>query len=289
MTDPKPAPAVLQIVLGRRLAALRSAAGMTAADAGRAIRTAATTITRMEKAEVGLNPAKVKWLLEIYGVGPSGIQEFLDLLDKASDPGWWQGFRDALPSWFGVHVSLETAAAHIHSYEPAVVHGLLQTEDYARGVLSRGLPRMDPDTLERRVHLRVKRQELLTRSDPAPPRLWVVMDETNLRRPVGGPEVMTAQLDHLLTMAELPNVSIRICPFERGLHSGGFGPFTVFRFEIPELPDIVSGDTLSRAVYSEEKSEVALFREALDQMSATALSGDDTRQFICDIRKELYP
>lgn len=288
MSEAKSAPTVLQIVLGRRLAALREAAELTAAQAGQRIRSAATTVTRMEKAETALNFAKVKLLLEAYGVSQREKDEFLDLLDKATDPGWWQSFRDALPGWFGVHVSLETAATHIRSYEPAVVPGLLQTADYARAVLERGLPRISFDVLERRVHLRTKRQELLTRADPAPPQLWVIMDETTLRRPAGGPDVMAAQIDHLLEMADLPNVSIQICPSGKGLHPGGFGPFTIFRFEIPELPDIVCIDTLSRATYSEEKDEVALFREALDQMSVYALSRDATKEFIGDIRKELY-
>ncbi|MET9083178.1 DUF5753 domain-containing protein [Streptomyces sp. NPDC004237] len=288
MTEARSAPTVLQIVLGRRLAALRDAAGMTAAAAGVAIRAAATTVTRMEKAETALHFAKVKLLLEAYGVTESEKEEFLDLLDKARDPGWWQSFRDVLPNWFGVHVSLETAATHIRSYEPAVVPGLLQTADYARAVLDRGLPRMDPDVRERRVRFRTKRQELLTRSDPAPPQLWVIVDETCLRRPVGNSELMAAQLSYLLEMADLPNVSLQVCPLDKGLHPGGFGPFTIFRFEIPELPDVVCIDTLSRAAYSEEKDEVALFREALDQMSVYALSRDATKEFIGDIRKELY-
>lgn len=120
MSEPKSAPTVLAIVLGRRLAALRDAAGLTAAQAAKHLRIVATTITRMEKAETSLKYATVKTLLEIYGVSQAEIEEFLSLLDKASTPGWWQSFRDVLPTWFGVHVSLETAATHIRSYEPAV-------------------------------------------------------------------------------------------------------------------------------------------------------------------------
>ncbi|MER5549666.1 DUF5753 domain-containing protein [Streptomyces sp. NPDC002589] len=286
MTDPRPAPTVLQIVLGRRLAALRDAAGLTAAEAAKQLRTAATTITRMEKAEVALKFANARALLEIYEVSRKEAQEFLTLLDQANKPGWWQSFRDALPSWFGVYVSLEDAATQVRVYEPHVVPGLLQTEDYARAVLQVGLPRPDADVLERRVGLRTARQELLNRS-PEPPHLWVVMEETALRRKVGDRSTMVAQLDRLLHAAELPNVTLQVCTFEGGLHPGGFGPFTLFR--IPELPDIACIDSLSRVHYTEDAQETALYREALDHMTAYALSADDTKNFISDVRKETAP
>lgn len=288
MSEPKSAPTVLAIVLGRRLAALRETAGFTAVQAAKQLRIAQTTVTRMEKAETSLKFATVKTLLEIYGAPQDEIQEFLALLDQAATPGWWQTFRDVLPGWFGVHVSLETAATELRGYEPGVVPGLLQTPDYARAVMERGLPRMSPDALERSVDLRIKRQEILTRKEPAPPQLWVITDETSLRRPSGSTAVMREQIEHLLDVADLPNVSLQVCPFEAGLHPGAFGPFTIFRFEIPELPDIVCTDSLSRAGYSEEKEEVALFREALSQMSVYAFSKQKTKTFLGDIRKELY-
>jgi transcriptional regulator with XRE-family HTH domain len=287
--EPRSAPTVLQIVLGRRLTQLRVAAGLTAQEAAKRLRVAHTTITRIERAETSLKWATAKTLLEIYEVGEAEIAEFLDLTEKANRPGWWQGFRDVLPSWFGVHVALETAATSIRTYEPAVVPGLLQTEGYARAVLGLGLPRISPEILERRVSLRAKRQELLTRTDPEAPQLWAIMDETGLRRAAGDPDIMRAQIDHLLEMADLPNVTLQICPFEAGLHPGGFGPFTIFRFEIPELPDVVCTDSLSRAAYSEDNEEVALFREALGQMSVYALSKGRTKQLLGDVRKELYP
>ncbi|TGB15524.1 helix-turn-helix transcriptional regulator [Streptomyces sp. MZ04] len=289
MSEPRSAPTVLEIVLGRRLAALRDAAGFTAAQAAKRLRMSPSTITRMEKSETALKYTTAKALLEIYGVSQSETEEFLHLLDQATTPGWWQSFRDVLPAWFGVHVSLETAATNIRTYEPAVVPGLLQTPAYARAVLERGLPRMSSDVLERRVDLRAARQALLTRTDPSPPQLWAVLDETVLRRPAGSSDVMRGQIDHLLEMADLPNVTLQVCPFSAGLHPGAFGPFTIFRFDIPELPDVVCTDSLSRAAYGEEKEEVALFREALGEMSVYALSKEDTKRFLGDICKELYP
>ncbi|GHB28831.1 transcriptional regulator [Streptomyces umbrinus] len=289
MSEPKAAPTVLQIVLGRRLAMLRDAASLSAQDAAKQLRIAVSTITRMERAETPLKYAYVKTLLEIYGVGQAEISEFLGLIDKASIPGWWQSFRDALPGWFGVHVSLETSATHIRTYESQVIPGLLQTEDYARAVLSVGLPRPSNDVVERRVSLRTKRQDLLSRVEPRPPQLWVVMDETCLRKRVGDRRVMADQIDHLLQIAELQNVTMQVCPFEAGLHPGSFGPFTIFRFDIPEMADVVCTDSLSRAHYSEDGEEVALYRQAFDQMSTYALPIGRTKQFLADVRKELSP
>ncbi|MFZ3491897.1 helix-turn-helix domain-containing protein [Streptomyces sp. 5.8] len=279
---------MLAIVLGRRLAALRDRAGLTAAQAAKSLRIAQTTITRMEKSETSLKYATAKMLLEVYGVNAAETEEFLSLLDKAGTPGWWQSFRDALPTWFGVYVSLETAATEIDSYEPAVVTGLFQTPDYARAVLKRGLPRMAPEVLERRVHLRSVRQELLTRLNPAPPQIWAVMDETVFRRPAGTPEVMRGQIDRLLELADYANVRLQVSPFSAGLHPGAFGPFTVFRFDIPELPDVVCTDSLSSASYGEGKEETELFQTALGEIGRYALSKDDTTSFLRDIRKELY-
>ncbi|MGA4843886.1 helix-turn-helix domain-containing protein [Streptomyces sp. G45] len=287
MSAPRSAPTVLQIVLGRRLALLREGGGLTAAEAARRVRVAQTTITRMEKAETSLKWVTVKALLELYGVERAETEDFLALAEKANAPGWWQGFRDVLPNWFGVHVSLEGEATQLRTYEPQLVPGLLQTKEYAHAVLAAGLPRVTPDVVERRVSLRLRRQDILTRTRPAPPHLWAVVDETCLRRAVGGRAVMAGQIEHLLEMAELPNVTLQLCPFAAGLLPGGFGPFTVFRFEIPELPDVVCIDTLSRGQYSEDRAEVALFREAFDQMTTYALPIGPTKEFLMDVRAEL--
>ncbi|MEV0220721.1 helix-turn-helix transcriptional regulator [Streptomyces sp. NPDC050704] len=285
MSEPRSAPTVLQMVLGRRLQVLRSNAGLTAQDVGKRLRQAHTTITRMERAEVTLKWATVKVLLEIYGVENDEAAEFLDLTDQANKPGWWQGYRDALPDWFAVHVSLENSATRMRGYEPHVVPGLLQTADYARDVLRLGLPRVEPDELDRRVALRMERQALLTRHDP--PELWIIMDETVLRRPVGEPEVMQAQVDRLIEATDLPNVTLQVLEFTAGLHPGAFGPFTVFRFPMQDFPDVVCIDSLSSARYSEEPLEVALHREVIDRMSAQALPMERTRNFLVGIRKEL--
>ncbi|WP_019061544.1 helix-turn-helix domain-containing protein [Streptomyces prunicolor] len=285
MSEPRSAPTVLQMVLGRRLQDLRVAANLTAQEAGKRIRQASTTVTRMERAEVTLKWATVKALLETYGVGEAEAKEFLDLTEQANAPGWWQSYRDALPSWFAVYVSLETSATQIRLYEPQVIPGLLQTEDYARDVLRVGFPRVSSDELERRVALRMERRALLTRPDA--PQLWVVMDETVLRRRASDADVMQAQIDHLLEASQLPNVTLQVARFSDGLHPGAFGPFTHFRFQVSEFPDVVCNDSVSSATYIEDRVEVALYREVLDRMSAQAISKRRTVEFLGDVRKEL--
>ncbi|MEV1083478.1 helix-turn-helix transcriptional regulator [Streptomyces sp. NPDC050211] len=275
------------MVLGRRLQELRKAKGLSAQEVGNRLRQAHTTVIRMEQAKVTLKWATVKAMLEIYGVDKTEAMQFLALTDQANEPGWWQSYRDALPSWFAVHVSLENSATHIRGYEPHVVPGLLQTDDYARDVLRLNRPRPTQEELDRRVALRMERQVLLTRTDPAPPQLWIIMDETVLRRPAGEPEVMKAQIDRLVEAMDLPNVTLQVLAFTAGLHPGAFGPFTLFRFPMPDFPDIVCTDNLSSATYSENDEEVALHREVLDRMSAQAMSKGRTREFLLNVRKEL--
>lgn len=221
------------MVLGRRLQELRKAARLSARDAGAGLHIAHTTVTRMEQAKVDLKWATVKALLELYGVEQSEAEQFLDLTVKANDPGWWQSYRDALPAWFGVHVSLENAATHIRGYEPHVVPGLLQTAEYARAALSLNRPHPTPEELERRVTLRLERQALPTRNDPSPPLVWVILEETVLRRPAAEEAVLRAQIDHLLEAIRLPNVTLQVLPFSAGLHPGASGPYTLSGFPSP--------------------------------------------------------
>jgi hypothetical protein len=185
-----------------------------------------------------------------------------------------------------MYVSLEGAASLIRSYDPHFVPGLLQTEEYARAVLTSGaVGQTSPDDIERHVALRMQRQDLLTRQDA--PRLWVVMDETALRRPVGGPEVMRAQIDKLLDATGLPHVTLQIAEFSAGPHPGTYGPFVVFRFAMPELPDMVYSEYLTGAVYLDARAEVATYLEVMDRMAAQAATARRTKEILRDLRKEL--
>ncbi|MCQ4197173.1 helix-turn-helix domain-containing protein [Streptomyces parvulus] len=287
-TDWGGAPSVLRMILGRQLEELRTRAGLSFEQAAESIGVSHSTIRRMEAAKVArLRLPDVEKLLQFYGVrDQQEIDTFLKSAREANKRGWWHTYRDVMPDWFAAYLSLEQAALHIRAYEPEFVHGLLQTAAYARALLSAGNPHASSDATERRVALRMRRQEILTR--PAPPRLWVVMDETVLRWPVGGSEVMREQVDHLIEVGRLPNVTLQIMPFAGGPHPAmRAGAFHVFRFRAPELPDIVYLSGLVGAVYLDKGDDVVVYREALDRLGAQAVPARSTEELLGALRKEL--
>ncbi|MFF7652245.1 helix-turn-helix domain-containing protein [Streptomyces sp. NPDC007983] len=280
------APTVLRVVLGKRLQDLREKSGLSFEQAGRALDVTHATIRRMEKAEVGLKLPYVEKLLRTYGVtDPEEVEAFLSLAKEANKNGWWHRFRDVLPDWFNTFVSLEVEANLIRAYEPHYIPGLLQTEDYARAVLRAGMAHAPETEIERNVALRMERQALLRRPDP--PMLWVVMDETVLRRPIGGPETMRAQIGRLLEVADSPQVRLQVMPFDAGPHPAMYGPFHIFRFPIPELPDIAYTETLVSGSYFDQRDDVSAFLEALDRMCAQAAPAQTTQAILSGIRKEI--
>ncbi|MEU9332694.1 helix-turn-helix transcriptional regulator [Streptomyces sp. NPDC048290] len=286
-TDWGGAPSVLRMILGRQLEELRVRAGLTFEQAGVAIGVSHSTIRRMEAAKVArLRLPDAEKLLQVYGVtDPQEIDTFLKSVREANKRGWWHTYRDVMPDWFAAYLSLEQAALQIRAYENQFVHGLLQTRDYARALLGAGNPHAAPEATERRVALRMRRQELLTR--PVPPRLWVVMDETVLRWPVGGAEVMRAQIDHLIEMNRLPHVTLQIMRFANGPHPAmRAGAYHIFRFRAPELPDIVYLNGLVGAVYLDKRDDVVVYREALDRLGAQAAPVGRTEAHLGAIRKE---
>ncbi|MET9379236.1 helix-turn-helix transcriptional regulator [Streptomyces sp. NPDC003035] len=287
MSEPRSAPTVGQVVLGKRLQDLRERAGLKREEAAKVLRVAPATIRRMETAEVALKIPYVQLLLKAYGITDSEAEGFVALAEEANLPGWWQRFHDVLPGWFSMYVSLEGAASLIRAYEPQFVPGLLQTEGYARAILRSGaVGASSAEETERHVALRMERQSLLTRDDA--PKFWVIMDETVLRRPVGdGPEVMRDQLDRLLEASELPNVTLQIAEFASGHHPGTYGPFVLFRFAVPELPDMVYSEYLTGAVYLDARPEVASHLEVMDRMAAQAATAQRTKEILKDLREEL--
>jgi transcriptional regulator with XRE-family HTH domain len=289
VNDARPAgaaPTVLRVVLGKRLEDLRERAGLSYEQAAHALDVTHATIRRMEKAEVGLRLPYVEKLLQVYGItNPLEVEKFLDLVKDANRPGWWHRFRDVLPDWFSAFVSLEGSAELIRAYEPHYVPGLLQTDDYAQAVLRAGRPQASQEEIDRSVALRRERQALLTRKEP--PLLWVVMDETVLRRPIGGAGVMRAQISRLIEACDMPQIRLQVLPFSLGPHPAMYGPFHIFRFAQPELPDVAYVESLVGAIYLDERNDVSTFREALDRMSAQAPQATRTQEFLDARRKEL--
>ncbi|MEU7869261.1 helix-turn-helix transcriptional regulator [Dactylosporangium sp. NPDC049140] len=275
------------MLLGAHLRRLREAQGVTREDAGWEIRSSESKISRMELGRVGFKERDVADLLSLYGVDdPEERSRLLALARDANNPGWWHRFGDVLPSWFHSYLGLEAAAALIRTYEVQFVPGLLQTKEYARAVVLLGHGRAKEDEIERRVELRLQRQQILTRADA--PKLWMVVDEAALRRPIGGHDIMRAQVDALLEINRtLPNVRLQVIPFNAGGHAAAGGAFTILRFPDDDLPDVVYIEQLTSALYLDKRDDVDLYAEAMERLCVEARPPTETAKILEEIRKDL--
>lgn len=283
LSHPRGGPTVLRIVLGTHLRRLREKCGISREAAGDAIRGSHAKISRLELGRVSSKERDIADLLTLYGVlDPSLREQYLALARQASTPGWWQKYSDVLPSWFETLIGLEEAASVIRSYEVQFIPGLLQTPDYARACVRLGNPRASEQQVQRRVELRMERQKMLVK--PHAPRLWAVVDEAALRRPLGGTEAMHTQLKHLRELAELPNVTLQIAPFRLGGLAAAGGPVTILRFIEPDLPDIVYLEQLNSALYLDKREEVEDYMAVMDSLCATAEPHEKTGEFLDGLR-----
>lgn len=276
---------VRRILLGSQLRRLREAQGISREDAGYEIRASESKISRMELGRVSFKDRDVADLLTMYGVTDETEREaLLNLTREANATGWWHSYGDILPSWFQVYVGLEEAASVIRTYEVQFVPGLLQTADYARAVIVAGQPNASAPEVERRVGLRTQRQLILGRDRP--PRLWAVLDEAALRRPIGGRDVMRGQIQHLIDAAAHPHVTIQVMPFRFGAHAAEGGPFTLLRFPEPDLPDVVYLEQLTSALYLDKRDDVDQYTEVMERLSVDGLPPDRSVDLLARILKE---
>ena len=278
-------PTVPRMLLGLQLHRLREAAGISPEQAGFEIRASRSKISRMENGRVRFKERDITDLLTLYGVTDAKMRAGLVALARqANAPGWWSKYGDIMADWFESYLGLETVASVIRTFELQFVHGLFQTEDYARAVTMLGHTSAPADEIDRRVSLRLKRQDLLT--GPEPTRVWSVMDEGALRRPVGGAAVMRAQLHRLIEVAELRHVTLQVVPFLRGGHAAAGGSFTVLRFGDPDVPDVVYIEQLTSALYLDKREDVDHYMEVMNQLSAEALTPAQSASFIAEIISE---
>ena len=280
------APTVQRMLVGARLRRLRTEMGLSREEAAEAIRASEWKIHRLENGQVGFKDRDIVDLLRLYEVtDPEEVAEFVTLAREANTPGWWRHYGDLLPSWFRTYVDLEAAAALIRTYEGQFVPGLLQTDAYMRAVVEGAHLADEGEEMGRRVRLRLARQTLLTREQP--PRLWAVVDEAALRRPVGGREVMRGQLERLIEAAKLPNVTLQILGFDAGAHPGMVGSFTVLRFPDQELPDVVYLEHLTSASYLSKTEEVDRYLHVMESICVRAAPPDRTAELLGRILDEL--
>jgi transcriptional regulator with XRE-family HTH domain len=280
-----PEATVLRMLLGAQLRRLREATGISAEKAGYEIRASRSKISRMETGRVGLKLRDIQDLLTLYGVADEKQRaNVIALASRSREPEWWTRYNDILPDWFEAYLGLESAATAIRSFENQFVPGLFQTGDYARAVTRLGHQTAPDGEIERRVRLRLARQDLLSRTRR--PRIWAVMDEAVLRRPIGGTAVMRAQLFRLAEAARLPGVKLQVVPFARGGHAAASGSFSILRFEERDLPDVVYMEQLTSAVYLDQRPDVEHYLEVVDQLSGEALTPAATALFIEQAIKE---
>jgi hypothetical protein len=278
-------PTVPRMLVGIQLHRFREAAAVTPDQAAYEIRASRSKISRMENGLVRFKERDVTDLLTLYGITDEQTRSALVALTRqANTPGWWSKYGDIMADWFEAYLGLETAASVIRTFELQFVHGLFQTEDYARAVTMLGHTSAPADEIERRVSLRLNRQDLL--NGPDPPQVWTVIDEGALRRPVGGSAVMRAQLDHLVEVSRLRHVTIQVVPFSRGGHAAAGGSFTVLRFGEPEVPDVVYIEQLTSALYLDKHEDVDHYMEVMNHLSAEALTPADSARFLAGIIRD---
>jgi transcriptional regulator with XRE-family HTH domain len=286
--EPAAEATVLRMLLGAQLRRLREAAEISAEKAGYEIRASRSKISRMETGRVGFKLRDIEDLLTLYGVlDEKQRAKVIALASRSREPEWWTEYNDILPDWFETYLGLESAATAIRSFETQFVPGLFQTEDYARAVTMLGHQTAPDGEIERRVRLRLARQDLLSRARR--PRIWAVMDEAVLRRPIGGTAVMRAQLFRLAEAARLPGVRLQVVPFARGGHAAASGSFSILRFEERDLPDVVYMEQLTSAVYLEQRADVEHYLEVMDELSGAALTPAATALFIEQVIEETRP
>ncbi|MBL7502575.1 helix-turn-helix domain-containing protein [Frankia sp. CNm7] len=268
-------PTVRRILLGSQLRRLREEKHISREEAGYHIRASESKISRLELGRVSFKERDVADLLTLYGVTDEAERApVLALVREANQQGWWQSYSDALPNWFQPYLGLEESASLIRTYELQFVPGLLQTEDYARAVISQGRRRLPREVVDARVDVRMNRQKVLT--EGSGPRLWVVIDEGALRRPIGGLKIMRAQIEHLLDLTDQPRLTLQVMPFAFGGHAAEGGAFSILRFPDADMTDVVYLEQLGGAVYLDKREYVDRYTIAMNRLGLDSCSPDET-------------
>jgi transcriptional regulator with XRE-family HTH domain len=278
--------------LGRYLRDLRNSQRLTVRAAAERLEWSEAKIWRIETGQVSLRSLDVETMCRIYGAAPDLTEALMGLAKETKARGWWHAYGDVIPEGFDVYIGLEESAKSISWYESELVPGLLQTESYARAVIAADKPGVGNEEIDRRVHVRIERQTLLTRVTAAPD-LSIALNEAILRRPVGGAEVMSGQIRRLLDASELPNVALRVMPFSAGLHLGIMaGPFEILRFPLngdgrASEPPTVYVDGFTGDLYLDKPKEIDRYDEAFGSIWSASLSEKASRNLLSQASKEI--
>lgn len=276
-------PTVRRRRLGSELRRLRESQSIKLEVVAERLGIAPSTLSRIETGKAPTRTAYLNTLLDLYGVTDAEQRQALvDMARAGHRKGWWAGWDGVLPTGYGIYVGLEAEAASLRAYEAQVVIGLLQTEDYARAVMTAVRRRQTPEEIERLVELRMQRQEVLHRPDPL--ELWLILDEAVLWRMAGPSAVMAQQLEHLYEASHWPNVTLQVLRFSSGLHPALGGSFAIIEFPERLDPDVVYTEGVTGQAYFEERDqEVRARAEAFDLLRASALPPAESRLLVRSI------
>jgi transcriptional regulator with XRE-family HTH domain len=282
MTD---APPVRRRLLGAALRRFREQSGYTLEDAARILECDRSKISRIETGQRGVRPKELRELLVEYRVDEARRDALLTIARQARQAGWWQSYSHVMADAYQDFIGLEATAATIWTYEAQLVPGLLQTEDYARAIAAASLVGESHEEREQFVEIRLTRQQVLTRDQPL--QFWAILSEGALRQMVGGPQVMQAQLRHLIEAgSRRPNVNLQVLPFAAGAHAATSGPFVIMKF--PEAPDlgVVYLEGQTGGIYLESADEVARYTLVFEHLRASALSTAATVRLIEEVARD---
>ncbi|SEQ98093.1 Helix-turn-helix domain-containing protein [Streptomyces sp. yr375] len=275
-------PTVRRRRLGQELRKLREDKHMTAEQVAERLLVSQSKISRLENGRRSISQRDVRDLCGVYEVEDQRLVEALMEMAKDSrQQGWWHAFGD-IP--YSVYIGLETDAESLRVYEPQIITGLLQTRAYANALIQGGLPETSEAEIEKRVQVRMRRQERIT-DEKNPLRLWAVLDEASLRRVVGGRQVMREQLEHLTEVMRLPQVTVQVLPFDVGAHSGLNGQYAILEFTDAADSSVVYIEGVTSDLYLEKTLDVQKYSVMYEHLRAQALSVEQSRQFIEDVAK----
>lgn len=279
--------------LGRELTSLRKAIpGMTQKDAAKRMEWSQAKLWRLEngKDDVIATSRDIRDLCALYRASPARSAKIAATYEQTKVNGAWASKYGEIPEWFQLYVELEPAASRLREYHTELVTGVAQTRDYATAVVRTDVEGkgVSEEVIVERVEIRLRRADLLTRESPPPPRFDVVLNESVIRRPVGGPAVMAAQLRHLAELMDLPNLSLRILPFSAGMHRGALaaGSFVVLDFPVDAEPTTVYSEGLTGAAYLDDEDETAPYCWAFDGLTQASLDVAASRDLMITVSKE---
>jgi len=262
--------------LGYELRQLREATGKTGEEAASALGWSHSKISRIETGRIAVTWGDVSDMLDLYDVTDPEVREpLIALAREARQKGWWQSYSSLLSPHYATHIGLEAAAESLRIFEPLTVPGLLQTEPYARVIIATNTRELGQEEIDKRIEVRLRRQDIVFSSED-PLRLSVVLDEAVLRRETGGPAVMAGQVQHLIEASAHPRIRLQVLPFAQGSHVAMAGSFGIFSFPDDPGGDIAFIDTMVGSLFMERPAEITAAREAYDELSAQALSREDT-------------